>query len=212
MGCRTQLLYEMTRANKNAVKPGDNDLGKDSVESVRAWIGDEPVDVASIAVTAAVTLLAVVLGGCLTVWNQDRIWRREHARQWRDIRLSSYQSFLSAYREFLAFIQDPSSKITTVPHPSRTGELMPFFDEVGRPYREKLESARMGVTLVSQEPETRDALFLVMRRVRAIAAARATKPPGEIASDLFQDLFAAHNAFMAAARKELGLPNMSGDL
>jgi len=117
------------------------------------------VDVASIAITAAVTLLAVVLGGWLTVWNQDRIWRREYARQWRDIRLSAYQEFLSAYREYLAFIQDPNSKITAVPHPRRPDELMPFFDANGRSYREKLESARTGVTLVSQEPETRDASF-----------------------------------------------------
>jgi hypothetical protein len=41
------------------------------------------VDVGSITVTAAVTLLGVALGGWLTVWNQDRMWRREHSRQWR---------------------------------------------------------------------------------------------------------------------------------
>ncbi len=170
------------------------------------------MDVASIAITAAVTLLAVALGGWLTVWNQDRIWRREYARQWRDIRLSAYKDFLSAYRAYLAFVQDPGSKITAVPHPRRPDELMPFFDAEGRPYREKLESARMGITLVSEKPETRDAVFLLMRRVRAIAAARATKLPDEMPDDLFPNLFAAHNAFISAARKELGLPNMPGDL
>lgn len=170
------------------------------------------MDVASIAITAAVTLLGVALGGWLTVWNQDRVWRREYARQWRDIRLSAYKDFLSAYREYLAFVQDPSSKITAIPHPRRQDELMPFFDADGRPYREKLESARMGVTLVSQEPGTRDAVFLLMRRVRAIAAARASKPPTEMADELFPNLFAAHNAFVSAARKELGLPDIPGDL
>jgi hypothetical protein len=89
---------------------------------------------------------------------------------------------------------------------------MPFFDAGGRPFREKLESTRMGATLVSQESATRDAIFLIMRRVRAIAAARATNQPGEIPNDLFQNLFAAHNSFIAAARKELGLPDMPGDL
>jgi hypothetical protein len=157
--------------------------------------GDASVDVASIAITAAVTLLGVTLGGWLTVWNQDRIWRREYARQWPDIRLSAYKEFLSAYRAYLAFVQDPSPKITAVPHPRRPDELMPFFDAEGRPYREKLESARMGVTLVSQEPETRDAVFLPMQRVRAIAAARATKLPDEMPDDLFPNLFAAHTVF-----------------
>jgi hypothetical protein len=89
---------------------------------------------------------------------------------------------------------------------------MPFFDADGRPFREKLESARMLATLVSMNPETRDAIFLLMRRVRAIAAARATKLPGEVGDDFFQNLFAAHKAFMVAARKELGLPDMPGDL
>jgi len=166
------------------------------------------VNVASVAITAVVTLLAVMLGGWLTVWNQDRMWRREHARQWRDIRLSAYQDFLSAYRQYLAFVQDPNSKITAVPHPRHPDELMPFFDADGRSYREKLESARMGVNLVSQEPETRDAAFLLMQRVRAIAAARATKSPEEIVDDSFPNLFADHRAFISAARNELGLPNM----
>jgi hypothetical protein len=175
-------------------------------------MGDRSVNVPSIAITAAVTLFGVVLGGWLTVWNQDRIWRREHARQWRDIRLSAYKDFLSAYRAYLAFVQDPGSKIAAVPHPHRQDESMPFFDADGRPYREKLEATRMGVTLVSQEAETRDALFRVMRCARAIAAARATNLPDELSNDLFQNLFAAHNEFISAARMELGLPYMSGDL
>jgi hypothetical protein len=89
---------------------------------------------------------------------------------------------------------------------------MPYFDADGRPYRENLEGARMTVTLVSQNTETRDALLLVMRRVRAIAAARATHSPGEIPNKLFLNLFAAHNAFVSAARNELGLTRMAGDL
>jgi hypothetical protein len=169
------------------------------------------VSAADTSITAVVTLLAVALGGWLTVWNQDRIWRRDHARQWRDIRLSAYQDFLSAYRRYLAFAQDPAARITAVPHPRRTDELMPYFDADGLPYKEDLEAARMSVSLVSERPETRDALFLLMRRVRAIAAARARQSPGEIPEDSYLSLFAAHNAFVSAARKELGLPEMPGD-
>ena len=46
----------------------------------------------------------------------------------------------------------------------------------------------------------------------AIAAARATQLPGEIPEELFRNLFAAHNTFVSAARDELGLPTMTGDL
>jgi hypothetical protein len=170
------------------------------------------VDTTSTITTAVATLLGVALGGWLTIWNQDRIWKREHARQWRDIRLSAYQDFLSAYREYLAFAQDPNSKITAVPHPRRADELMPFFDASGTPYKEKLEATRMNVSLVSQAQETRDALFMLMSRVRAIAAARASQTPGEIPEESYRNLFAAHNAFVGAARNELGLPLMAGDI
>jgi len=85
---------------------------------------------------------------------------------------------------------------------------MPFFDADGRPYKEKLEATRMTVTLVSEKLETRDSLFLLMRRVRALAGARASHSPDELPNELFRDLFAAHNAFVSAARKEVGLPDI----
>ena len=157
------------------------------------------------AITALVTLLAVSLGGWLSLRNQDRMWHRDHERQWRDIRLANYQEFLTAYREYLAFAQDPKAKISAVPHPQRDGVMMPFFDADGRPYKEKLEAARMGVSLVSELSETRDALLVLMRRVRQIAAARATHSPADMPDQLFPALFAAHGAFLSAARKELGL-------
>jgi hypothetical protein len=161
--------------------------------------------------TAAVTLVGVFLGGWLTVWNQDRIARRDQARQWRDIRLAAYQDFLYAYRRYLAYAQDPDAKIQAVQHPHRD-DLMPFFDAEGRPYKEELEAARMRAVLVSGQAETRDAVFLVMRRVRSIAAARAEFGPDNFPEKLFPELFIAHNKFMTAARRELGLADMPGDL
>ena len=169
------------------------------------------MNLAGNAVTALLTLLGVALGGWLSVRNQDRMWHRDHARQWRDIRLSTYKDFLSAYREYIAYAQAPTAKITAVPHPTRDGEMMPFFDDDGRPYKEKLEATRMAVSLVSELPETRDALLLLMRRARSVAAARAVHSPGDITSEVFQELFAAHNAFVSAARRELGLLDRSGD-
>ena len=42
----------------------------------------------------------------------------DHARQWRNIRLSAYKDFLSAYREYIAFTVEPAAKIFTEPHPT----------------------------------------------------------------------------------------------
>jgi hypothetical protein len=163
------------------------------------------MDLAENGITAAVTLLAVLLGGWLSVHNQDRTWRRDHARQWRDIRLAVYQDFLSAYREYLAFVQDPAAKISALPHPRRGDDMMPFFDSDGRPHKERLEATRMAVNLVSEFPETIDALLYLMQRVRNLAAARAIYTPAEMPPDLWDVLFAAHNDFVVATRRELGL-------
>jgi hypothetical protein len=53
---------------------------------------------------------------------------------------SAYRDFLAAYRHYVAFALDPAANITATPHPRYPGELIPFFDEAGRPYKERLES------------------------------------------------------------------------
>lgn len=166
------------------------------------------VNVAASVITPVVTLLAVVLGGWLSTHNQDRLWRRDHARQWRDIRLSTYSEFLAAYRQYIAFTLEPTARISAIPHPSRPDELMPFFDETGRPYREKLESARMAVRLVSDQPATSEASGELINRARQIAAARATHSPQDIPRELFNELWRVQRKFMVATRSELGLSDM----
>lgn len=160
-------------------------------------------------ITAVVALLGVVIGGLLTVRNQERSWRREHSRQWRDIRLAAYNEFLAACRQYIAFTLEPTAKITAVPHPRHPGQLMPFFDEFGRPYKEKLESTFVAARLVSDLQETVDTLFAVVNAARPIAAARATMREGEVPSEYFNELWLAERAFLAAARKELGLTAIS---
>lgn len=164
------------------------------------------VDLVSTAVTGGITLLAVLLGGWLSVQNQDRLWRRDHARQWRDIRLTAYRDFLSAYREYIAFTLEPTANISARPHPRRPGDMMPYFDEIGRPYLEKLDATRTAVRLVSEFPETGDILDLLVRRARRIAAARATYGSEEIPDEDWQQLWASEHAFITAARQEISLP------
>lgn len=99
------------------------------------------MSVAGNAISALAVLSGVLLGGWLTIRNQDRQWHRDHQREWRDIRLRTYNEFVAAYRQYVAFAVDPAARITAVPHPWAADELMPFFDELGRPYKERLEAA-----------------------------------------------------------------------
>lgn len=160
------------------------------------------------AITAAVALLGVLLGSRLSFRNQDRLWWRDHDRQWRDIRLSTYNEFLSAFRQYVAFTLEPSANITSVPHPRVPGEQMPFFDETGRSYKEKLEATFAAVRLVSELPQTVNACVGVVTGARQIAAARAVHSEKDLPSQPFQQLWSAEQAFMVAARLELGLPAM----
>src|SRR5262245_58169103 len=149
-------------------------------------------------VTAAVALLGVLLGGYLSIRNQDRLWARDHARQWRDIRLATYKEFLAAYRQYVAFTLEPTANITAVPHPRVPGEFMPFFDEVGRPYKERLEAGFTGVRLVSELPETVSTVIGVITAARQVAAARATMSAANLPSQAFQKLWAAEQQFLIA--------------
>jgi hypothetical protein len=164
------------------------------------------------AVTAAVTLLGVLLGGWLSVRNQERLWNRDHARQWRDIRLAAYSDFLAAYREYFAFALEPAARIASLTRIDFPDEPLPYFDELGRPYKEKLDSALMVVRLVSEMGETTDALHELVAGVRGIAAARATSAADEIPQGKFDLLWEAQKRFIIAARRELGLTTIDQPL
>ncbi|WP_449352312.1 hypothetical protein [Streptomyces shaanxiensis] len=163
------------------------------------------MDVVGTSVTAVVALSGVLLGGWLSLRNQDRQWRRDHARQWRDIRLAAYQDFVVAARAYAAYAADPSAGITAVPHPRIADTLMPVFDAVGRPYVERLDAASTTVRLVSESPQTIRAAGAVVRNVRQIAAARAAHEGPQLPAETFGALWSSLQAFLSAARQELGL-------
>ncbi|MEV4173872.1 hypothetical protein [Nonomuraea sp. NPDC049709] len=163
---------------------------------------------ATTVTTAVVALLGVLLGGWLTGRNLDRSWKREHARQWRDIRLATYSEFVSAYRQYVAFALEPGVKIAAVPNPREPDDLMPFFNEEGRPYKERLDTASVAVRLVSESPDTMKACAAVVQRVRRIAAERAAHSETEIPSEAFRALWLAQDDFLDATRRELDLPEV----
>jgi hypothetical protein len=166
------------------------------------------MELATSATTAAVALLGVGLGGWLTGRNQDRTWRREHASQWRDIRLSAYGDFVSAYRQFVAFAMEPGAKITAKPNPRNAGKVLPFFDAEGRPYKERLEAAAVRVLVVSESSDTMRTSNDVVESVRRIAAARATHSETDVPHDVFVGFITAQKEFLSAVRRDLDLPEV----
>ncbi|MEU7973872.1 hypothetical protein AB0B48_17745 [Micromonospora sp. NPDC049089] len=160
-----------------------------------------------VGVTATTTMLAVLIGGWLTVRAQDRLWRRDQDRQWRDIRLTAYTDFIGALREYVAFALNPAAQITAVPRPRDPGDLMPFFDDEGSRYRERLESTKTALRLVAGTVEVVSRSSELVRQARLLAAARAGSGAEALPAERFDALWEAERRFIEVARAELGLPS-----
>ncbi|GIE99800.1 hypothetical protein [Paractinoplanes rishiriensis] len=169
------------------------------------------MNIAQVSVTAVTTLIAVGLGGWLTTRAQDRLWRRDQQRQWRDIRLAAYTGFLAAFREYISYALRPDARITAVPRPRPPHDLMPYFDEKGSAYRERLEATKTELRLVSAAPRVVEASSAMVRQARLLAAERATHEVGAVPDEHFDALWTAEREFVQAARAELGLPEAFRD-
>ncbi|RAO33990.1 hypothetical protein PSN13_02857 [Micromonospora saelicesensis] len=166
-----------------------------------------PVSLIQAGVTATTTMLAVLIGGWLTVRAQDRLWRRDQDRQWRDIRLNAYTDFIGAVREYVAHVLNPAARITAVPRPRDPGDLMPFFDDEGSRYRERLESTKTALRLVAGHVEVVSGSSELVRQARLLAATRAGSEAEALPADRFDALWEAERRFIEVARAELGLPS-----
>jgi hypothetical protein len=165
------------------------------------------VRLGEVSVTAVTTLIAAALGGWLTLRAQDRLWRRDHHRQWRDIRLATYTDYLTAFREYVAYVLRPTTRVVAVPRPREPNDLMPFFDETGSVYKERLEATKTAVRLIAGQPGVVRASNAMVRYARLLAADRAGSDVDAIAPDRFEQLWSAEREFVLAARAELGLAN-----
>ena len=86
---------------------------------------------------------------------------------------------------------------------------MPFFDEHGRRYRERLEAARTEVRLVSESESVIAAAGALLLHARRVAAARAKHAAESMPSALFDDLWKAEREFVTTARLDLGLQRVA---
>lgn len=164
--------------------------------------------IANSIIAGVAALLGVTLGGYVTIRNQERMWKREHDRQWRDIRLQAFDDFVTAYRGMMAYISSPEAGITSTPHPRRAGEWIPYFSESGQLFRERLEIAVSRLRLVVLSGDTSRCAHAVVYALRDLAAARAEHPHDGMPDDLYLRFFEVQQRFLTAARAEVGLPEL----
>lgn len=116
-----------------------------------------------------------------------------------------YGEFLSAFRDYVAYIQLPDAQITTVRRPREPHDLMPYFDQHGLRYKENLEATKTALRLVSGSPQLVESSRLMVRNARLLAADRASLGVEAMPAARFDECWAAERAFVRRARDELGL-------
>ena len=84
---------------------------------------------------------------------------------------------------------------------------MPFFDDTGSRYRERLESTKTALRLVAGDSEVVSNSSELVRQARLLAAARAGSDVEVLPADRFDALWEAERRFIEVARTELGLPS-----
>jgi len=199
--CVTLLLDQISGYRRNDIARPSN--LQSSSGSLATMIGN--------LITGLVALVGVILGGLITTYNQERLWRRDEARRWRETRLTVYTDFLAAYRQYISFALYPEAVVDAKPHPHNPEHLMPFFDDRGLPYKEKFEASKTAARLLAGAPSTYGAIDALVRRAREVAAARSSYRVGAIPVAHFDKLWQAERKFITCARNELGLPVLPVD-
>ncbi len=150
------------------------------------------------------TLAGVGLGGALTSRAQERAWKREDARAWRDARRATYGGLVAAVRRYRGYVAGPQADVEVWFHPD--GErLVPGIGTDGAAHQDAMESAFTEVQLTARDQHTVDHAHLLTSIARRVAVARAVHGAGHVPSHLDEALFTAERDFLNAARRDLGL-------
>ncbi|MEV1173865.1 hypothetical protein [Nonomuraea sp. NPDC049784] len=152
-------------------------------------------------------LAGVGLGGLLSSRAQDRAWKREEQRRWRDARRTTYADFVTAVREYRSFVSGPDARVEVWMHPEGT-RLTPAIGQDGAAYQTKMEASFTAVQMAAQDQETLNRAHFLASIARRVAVARAVYGPGQVPSDLDESLFTAEHGFLNSARRDLGLLDM----
>jgi hypothetical protein len=119
--------------------------------------------------------------------------------------LAAYTDYLTAFREYVAYVLRPTAQVVAVPRPHAPSIPLPFFDETGSPYKERFEATKTTLRLVASHARIVRASNMMVRHARLLAADRATHDLDTVPPERFERLWAAEREFVLAAREELGL-------
>ncbi|MGH3391041.1 MAG: hypothetical protein ACRDOO_19405 [Actinomadura sp.] len=153
-------------------------------------------------------LAGVGFGGLLSARAQDRAFRREERRLWRDARRRTYGEFVAAVRQYRTYVTGPDARIEVWAHPGG-GRLVPGIGSEGAACQERMEAAFTAVQMMAPDQETVDKAHLLTSIARRVAVAGAVHGAGQVPGDLDESLFAAERDFLNSVRHDLGLVDLA---
>ena len=152
-------------------------------------------------------LAGVGFGGLLSSRAQDRAWRREELRLWRDARRRTYGEFVAAVRQYRLYVTGPDARIEVWAHPGG-GRLVPAIGIEGASYQEKMEATFTEVQMMAPDQQIVDKAHLLTSIARRVAVAHAVHGAGQVPSELDESLFTAERDFLNSVRHDLGLVDL----
>jgi hypothetical protein len=156
-----------------------------------------------------IALAGVWLGSWLSSRGQERIREREDRQRYREAARAACGEYLTAARQFDQYVKLPSTRIAAIPHPTGTHPI-PLMDERGEPYQHALEAASAGLLFVAVSPDVVERAGQLRLALMRLAAARVDRPAGTIPDEPVLEVLVAEQAFVDAARRDLGLRPLSG--
>ncbi|MFC6014897.1 hypothetical protein ACFP2T_01630 [Plantactinospora solaniradicis] len=147
-------------------------------------------------------LAGVALGGVLSARVQTQAWRRQEAERSVQERRRIYADFLAAARVWRATVMSPDVRIIE----ASTFSAQRHAD--GADAAISTLRLRMEVGLIAHEADTTARAQTVVVEVRRLAEARAEHPAGQVPDPIIDRCRRAERGFAAAARAELGSPQL----
>jgi hypothetical protein len=151
------------------------------------------------------TLLGVVIGAALTNRSQRLSWDRQEKDRSRAERRRIYADFLSSTREWRAVSLSATARIVGGSVVAR----VPHAD--GGASATRALSLRSELSFIAESPATIAQSFALVRALGNLAQARAEHPAGSVPESIVQACRDSEWRFVAAARAELGSPELSED-
>ncbi|GAA3215810.1 hypothetical protein ACFO1B_14825 [Dactylosporangium siamense] len=151
-----------------------------------------------------VALIGVWLGSWLTLRNERQKAQAEQRHREREELRRAYSRYLTACRQFVDYLKQPANPVDVIRSPD--GRLVvPKLSGDGAALRQAVEAASADLLMVTSSPDVAEQARELRVAVLRFAIDRANSPDGIVPDLSFRTFQPSEQAFLNAARRDLGM-------